>query len=202
MSAKLTQTITIWGAIGVAAVLTLTPALASAATTTGNTTVTATLDPVISLTTSTTVALAITPTGAGAASSASDTVTVATNNATGYNLSLANTDTNTNLVNGANTIAAHSGTFGTPSTLGNNSWGYRVDGAGTFGAGPTAAQTNQANLSGTWAGVPSSASPQQLKTTGTNTAGDVTTVWYGVKVDTSKVSGAYSDQVTYTAVTN
>lgn len=202
MSRKLTQTISIWSSVGAAVVVVLAPVIASAATDTGTTTINATLNSVISLTTSTNVNLSITPTGAGAASSASDTVTVSTNNATGYNLSLANTDTNTNLVNGANTIAAHTGTFAAPSTLANNSWGYRVDGAGTFGAGPTAAQTSQANLSGTWAGVPSSASPQQLKSTGSNSTSDVTTVWYGVKVDTSKPSGAYSDQVTYTAVTN
>lgn len=202
MSRKLTQTISIWSSVGAAAVVVLAPVIASAATDTGTTTINATLNSVISLTTSTNVNLSITPTGAGAASSASDTVTVSTNNATGYNLSLANTDANTNLVNGANTIAAHTGTFAAPSTLANNSWGYRVDGAGTFGAGPTAAETSQANLSGTWAGVPSSASPQQLKSTGSNSTSDVTTVWYGVKVDTSKPSGAYSDQVTYTAVTN
>lgn len=202
MSRKLTQTISIWSGVGAVAVVVLAPVIASAATDTGTTTINATLNSVISLTTSTNVNLSITPTGAGAASSASDTVTVSTNNATGYNLSLANTDTNTNLVNGANTIAAHTGTFAAPSTLANNSWGYRVDGAGTFGAGPTAAETSQANLSGTWAGVPSSAAPQQLKSTGSNSTSDATTVWYGVKVDTSKPSGAYSDQVTYTAVTN
>ncbi|OGL22604.1 hypothetical protein A2707_04805 [Candidatus Saccharibacteria bacterium RIFCSPHIGHO2_01_FULL_45_15] len=178
------------------------PVIVSAATTSGNTTINATLASVISLTTSTTVALAVTPTSSGSATSASDTVTVATNNASGYSLTLADTDTNTALVNGGNNIAGHAGTFASPTTLANNSWGYRVDGAGTFGAGPTTAQTNQANLSGIWAGLPSSAAPQQLKTTATNTAGDATSVWYGVKVDTSKPTGTYTDSVTYTAVTN
>lgn len=180
----------------------VSPVLASAATDTDNTTINATIAPVISMTTSGTVAIGVTPTSSGAASSASDTVTVSTNNTAGYNLTLANSDINTNLVNGANNIAAHSGTFASPSTLANNSWGYRVDSAGTFGAGPTSAQTNQANLAETWAGVPASSSPQQLKTTSATATNDVTTVWYGVKVDTSKPNGIYTDQVTYTATTN
>lgn len=187
--------------VAVSAVL-LSPVIASAATDTKSTTVNVTIGSTISMTTSGTVALGVTPTGVGAASSASDTVTVATNNSTGYNLSLADSDATTTLVDGANTIAAHAGTFGTPTTLANNSWGYRVDGAGTFGAGPTSAQTNQANLSGTWSGVPATGSPQVLKTTAVTTAGDVTTVWYGTKVDTSKANGVYSDAVTYTATTN
>jgi hypothetical protein len=189
------------GLASVALVIT-TPAFAAAVTTSANTTINATISPTISIASGTTVAIAITPTGAGAASSASDTVTVSTNNTLGYNLSLADSDTNTNLVNGANNIGAHAGTFGAPSTLANNSWGYRVDGAGTFGAGPSGAQTNATNLTGTWAGVPSSAAPQQLKTTATTATNDTTTVWYGVKSDTTKPSGVYSDQVTYTAVTN
>ncbi len=179
-----------------------TPAFAAAVSSSTNTTINATIASTISVSSGATVAVAITPTGSGAASSASDTVTVSTNNALGYNLSLADSDTNTNLVNGATNIASHAGTFGSPSTLANNSWGYRVDSAGTFGAGPTSAQTNVASLSNTWAGVPSSASPQQLKTTAVTATNDTTTVWYGVKSDTTKPSGVYSDQVTYTAVTN
>lgn len=178
------------------------PVIVSAAVDTDNTTINATIAPVISMTTSGTVAIGITPTPSGAATSASDTVSVSTNNTAGYNLTLSDSDTNTNLVNGGNNIAAHAGTFASPSTLANNSWGYRVDSAGTFGAGPTSAQTNQANLAETWAGVPSSAAPQQLKSTGATATNDQTIVWYGVKVDTSKPNGVYTDQVTYTATTN
>ena len=185
-----------------AVALITSPAIVSAASSPASTTINATLDSVISITTSTTVALAVTPTSGGSATSAADTVTVNTNNAAGYRLTLADTDTNTSLVNGGNSITAHAGTFASPSTLANNSWGYRVDGSGTFGAGPTSAQSNQANLSGTWAGVPSSGSPQQLKSTSTNATGDVTSVFYGVKADTSKPTGVYTDSVTYTAVTN
>lgn len=178
------------------------PIVASAATTSQNTTINATIGAAISMTTSNTVALAITPTASGAASSNSDTVTVSTSNSSGYTLTMSNTDTTLTLANGGNTIAAHSGTFGSPSTLANNAWGYRVDGVGSFGAGPTSAQTNQANLSQNWAGVPANGSAHTLKTTGGVASADVTTVWYGVKTDTTKPSGLYTDSVTYTATTN
>jgi hypothetical protein len=187
----------------VAAAVATAPISVSAANDTESSTVTANIAPVISMTTSGTVTIGITPTGVGSASSSSDTVTVNSNNSTGYNLTLSNNDTTLTLAGpNSNTIAAHGGTFASPSTLGNNSWGYRVDGVGTFGAGPTSGETNQANLSGTWAGVPSSASAQQLKNTSSTAANDVTTVWYGVKADTTKPSGAYTDSVTYTATTN
>jgi hypothetical protein len=190
------------GSILAVAAIVLSPVAAGAVADTKSTTINATIGSTISMTTSATVAIGITPTSGGSASSASDTVTVATNNSTGYNLTLANADATSSLTNGANTITAHAGTFASPTTLANNSWGYRVDGAGTFGAGPTTAQTNQANLSSTWSGVPVTGSAQQLKTTATTATADVTTVWYGVKADTSKPSGVYSDSVTYTATTN
>lgn len=167
-----------------------------------STTISATLSSTISLSTSGSVNLSVTPTSSGAASSASDTVSVSTNNSGGYNLSLSNGDTTTDLVNGADTIAAHAGTFAAPTTLVVNSWGYRSDGVGSFGAGPSSAETNQTTLSGSWAGVPSSASPQQLKSTSSVASDDETTVWYGVGVDMTNPNGTYTDTVTYTAVTN
>lgn len=179
------------------------PYVSYAATDTNNTTITATIASVISVSSSGAVAIGITPTGSGAASSASDTVTVSTNNSAGYNLVLKDSDTTLTLTNGSNTIANHAGTFASPSTLANNSWGYRVDGAGTFGAGPTSAQTNQANLSGTWAGIKSSSvAGDTIKTTATTASGDTTTVWYGVKADTTKPNGSYTNTVVYTATTN
>ncbi|MES2876130.1 MAG: hypothetical protein V4678_01540 [Patescibacteria group bacterium] len=201
LSVKQKAKIAAWAVVSTAVIT--SPITVSAVADTKSTTINATVAPVISMTTNATVAIAILPTGVGAASSASDTVTVDSNNSTGYNLTLSNNDTTLDLDGpGSAIIAAHAGTFGTPSTLGNNSWGYRVDNSGTFGAGPSAAQTNQANLTGTWAGVPSSAAAQQIKSTGTTAVADVTTFWYGVKSDTSKASGAYTDSVTYTATTN
>ncbi|RWZ78127.1 MAG: hypothetical protein EOT04_02775 [Candidatus Chaera renei] len=188
--------------IAIVALLLAAPVAVSAVTTTQNTTVNAQVAAVISMTTSTTVNLAITPTSAGAMTSASDTVSVTTNNSTGYALSLADADATTSLVNGANTIAAHTGTQATPTALATNSWGYRVDGVGGFGAGPTSAESNVANTAFTWAGVPASGSPNTLKTTSTTASSDPTTVWYGAKVSTAKPAGTYTDVVTYTAVTN
>lgn len=180
----------------------LIPAAAFAAVDTKSTTINAVVAAVISMTTSGTVTINITPTGVGSASSSSDTVSVSTNRSAGYNLKIADTDTTLTLQNGANTLAAASGSFASPAALGNNTWGWRVDNAGTFGAGPTSAQTNQASLSGTWAAIPSSASAVTVKTTATTAANDTTTVWYGAMADTTKTDGTYTDSVTYTATTN
>lgn len=177
--------------------LVLAPAVASAIT--GTTTVNANVGSAISITTSGTVNLAITPTGVGSATSASDTVTVTTNHTAGYLLQL-NAGAAT-LTNGANTLAATGGTIASPAALSSNSWGFRIDGQAGFGAGPTTAQTNQASLTGNYAPVPTTATT--VKTTGAPaTSGDVTSVWYAAKVDTTKPSGAYTGTITYTATTN
>lgn len=168
-------------ALAVAAIV-LSPVVASAATT--NSTVTATVASVISVTSSGTVAIAVTPTAGGAeGTAANDTVSVTSNDPDGYNLTLSSSDTVTTMA-GPNsaTLAATSGTYGTPAALANNSWGYSVG----FAAN-------------TYAGIPSSASPQNIKSTTATASSDVTTVAYNVKVDTSKPAGAYSDTVTYTA---
>lgn len=187
--------------VGVVAVGLVAAPLASAANQSATTTINATVNPVISISTSTTVAFAVTPTLAGSASSASDTVTVSTNRSSGYNLKLEDNDA-ANTLSGPGTIAATSGTFASPAAMSANSWGYRVDGAGTFGAGPTSAQTDAASLSGTWAAVPALGSPNTIKTTASTASGDVTTVWYGAFVTTAKTDGLYSDVVKYTATTN
>jgi hypothetical protein len=128
---------------------------------------------------------------------------VTTNHAAGYSLTLSNGDTNTNLVNGSDNIAAHtSGTQASPSSLAANTWGYRVDGVGGFGAGATLSESNVSSSSFTWAGVPSSASPVNLKSTANEAVDDETTVWYGVKVDQTLPTGTYTDTVVYTATTN
>lgn len=201
--ATIKQSLYRFGALAAVVGVALSPVVASAAVDTKNTTINAVVGSSISMTTSGTVNLNVTPTATGSMTSASDTVTVATNNATGYNLQLSTADGTNTLVNGGNTIVADAGTQASPtSTLTNNSWGYRVDGLGGFGAGPTTAENNVASSSRSWAGVPTSSAPNTLKTTATTTASDVTTVWYGVKVDTSKPNGTYSDIVTYTATTN
>lgn len=183
-----------------AVVLITSPAIVSAASTTANTTITATLASTISMTTSTNVAIGLTPTSGGVVSSASDTVSVSTNNTTGYALTMSDADATTTLTSGANTIAAHNGTYGTPTVLAGNSWGYAVAG-GNFSVSYSA-ETNNASSTTKWAGVPASGSPQQLKTTASTATNDQTTVWYGVRATSAQAAGAYVDTVTYTATTN
>lgn len=179
----------------------ISPVVAGAVTDTKTSTITATIGSSISLTTSGAVPISLTPTAGGVVSSASDAVSVSTNNSAGYALTLSNADAATNLVSGANTIAAHAGTFAVPTTLASNTWGYRVVGAGGFTSTAYVAESNAVSSTSTWAGVPALASPQELKSTSAPASNDITTVWYGVKATTGLASGAYADTVTYTATT-
>lgn len=175
----------------------------SASAVTANTTINATVNPTITVASTGTVTLTLTPGVAAVESRASDTVTVNTNDTAGYTLTLADADAVTNLVSGANTIGAHAGTFAVPTALANNKWGYALAG-GNFTASYTPI-SNETGSTDKWAGMPATGSPQTLKTTATTATNDTTTVWYGVKVDSTQPSGVatpYSDSVTYTATAN
>lgn len=187
--------------LAIAAVL-VSPIVASAATQSGTTTVNAVVSSTITLTTNPTVTINLTPTASAVLTSVSDTVQVSTNSANGYYLTLADGDTTTSLANGGNTLAAHAGTFGTPTAMATNTWGYRIVGQGGFTATAYSAETNSTSSSSTWAGIASSASPQTVKTTATTASNDPTVVWYAVKIDSTKPNGTYTDTVTYTATTN
>lgn len=184
------------------------PLAAGAASSTATTTVNATINSTITVTSSGTVNLPITPTTTGSQTTASDTVSVSTNNTTGYQLRISDSDTTTTLANGGNTITAHTGTYAAPTALAANTWGYRVDVTGNigassgFGAGPTSASTDQAANTSLFAGVPSSATPQTIRTTSSTAASEVTTVWYSAEATTARPNGTYTGQVTYTAITN
>ena len=182
-------------AVGLAAV----PFIAQAATTT----VSSTLGSVISVASGVNVSINATPTAGGVQTIGSDTVTVSTNDAAGYTLKLAETTASSTLTNGSNTIPASSGTLASPVAESVNTWGYRVDGIGGFGSGPTTSASSAA-ISGSikFAEVPATASPDTIKTTSTTATNDTTTVWYGVAVNTSIPSGSYTNSVTYTAVAN
>lgn len=178
------------------------PTIAGAATT--STTVSSAISSVISVFTSNgTVTANVVPTGAGAQTIASDTLTVSTNDSLGYTLQIADTGATTTMTSGGNSIAASTGTQTTPVVQAVNTWGYRVDGVGGFGAGPTSGQSSTA-ISGTikFAGMPATGSPNTIKTTATTASNDTTTVWYGVAANTTQPSGTYSGSVTYTAVAN
>ncbi|HSW91389.1 MAG TPA: hypothetical protein VLG09_01950, partial [Candidatus Saccharimonadales bacterium] len=138
------------------------PAVAGAATT--STTINSAISSVISVFTSNgTVTVNVTPTGAGAQTIASDTLTVSTNDTLGYTLQIADTDATTTLVSGANTIAASAGTQASPVAQATNTWGYRVDGLGGFGAGPTSGQSSAAIGAIKFAGIPATGSPNTIK---------------------------------------
>jgi hypothetical protein len=169
-----------------------------------STTISSDISPVISLLTSSgTVNVDVVPSASGAQTIASDTVTVSTNDASGYTLQLAETGATSTLTSGSNTIPHSSGSLASPVAMAVNTWGYRVDGIGGFGAGPTSGQSSQA-ISGTikFAAVPATASPDTLKTTSGVATNDTTSVWYGVAANTSQASGTYTNSVTYTATTN
>lgn len=158
----------------------------------------------ITLTSNGTVTLNITPTASGSCTVQSGIATVFTDDANGYTLMLADSSNNTGLVNGAKTISAINGTFANPSTLAGNGWGYRVDGLGGFGAGPTGARTNAVRDSTLFAGIAAAS-------LGGDTIAQIavaanpaitTTVWFGVCANTSVPNGTYTTQVVYTAVAN
>lgn len=179
----------------------LAPVAAGAAT--SNTTISSQINAVIGVfTTSGTVNVDVTPSGAGAQTIASDTVTISTNDPNGYTLKLALAGAPTALTSGSDTIPAISGSQASPSVASANTWGYRVDGVGGFGAGPTSSASSQAIGSKTFAAVPATASPNTIKTTSSTATNDTTTVWYQVSADTSTVPGTYTNTVVYTAVTN
>ena len=148
---------------------------------TASTTINSVISPVISLlTTSGTVNINALPTSGGVQTISSDTVTVNTNDSSGYTLQLAETGANSNLTSGANTIPTSSGTQTTPVVMAVNTWGYRADSVGGFGAGPTTGQSISA-VSGTikFAGMPATASPNTLADNSGTASNATTTVWYG-----------------------
>ncbi len=158
----------------------------------------------ISLTTSGSLSADVTPAaGSTKCTVNNDIVTVTTDSSTGYTVTLTDTDTTNTLV-GPTTIAASSATPASPAVLTANTWGYRVDSIAGFGAGPTSSASSGAIPSETYAGVPiSSGTPGTIRTTSVADTGTVnTSVWYGVCASSSLASGSYTDNVTYTAVTN
>lgn len=175
----------------------------AAGASTANTTISSVISPVIGVfTTSGTVNVDVAPSGAGAQTIASDTVSVSTNDSAGYTLKLAEATIQTALVSGSDTIPASSGSQASPVAASANTWGYRVDGIGGFGAGPTSSASNQPIGSVKFAAVPATASPNTIKTTSSPGANDTTTVWYQVSADTNTPSGTYTNTVVYTAVAN
>lgn len=153
-------------------------------------------------TTSGTVTLgALTPNATGTQSINNDVVTVGTNDTDGFTLTLNDADTTYTLASGGNSFANSSATPASPAALSNNTWGWRVDSLGGFGAGPTGAASNAAPSSLTFAGIPANASPYTLRTTSA-TGSQATNVWYSARANDSQPTGTYTNTVTYTATVN
>lgn len=157
----------------------------------------------IGITTSASVSLSITPSPSGVCRLNNDAVNIQTANSNGYTLTVLSGSGSNSLTNGISNITATAGTVASPTTLSNNTWGFRVDGQGGFGAGPTTGASDASAI--TFAGVPTNVgTPAAIATTSVPSAvgGDNIPVWYGACVDTSITNGTYSLTVTYTVVTN
>lgn len=196
------QKITRLSAVGLAALATLIlPSIGVfAAVQTVNTTINGSIESVITITSGNTTAFSVTPAASAKMSTGSDLLTVNTNNVAGYNLTLSMTGAGNTLIKGVDSIAPATGTFASPAALGVNQWGYRADGAGTFGAGPTSV-LNSVDATLTWAKVQPLATPDTIKSTTTTATNDTMTVWYAMNVDSSKPTGLYTNTVVYTAST-
>lgn len=158
----------------------------------------------ITITSSGTVAIGLQPTASGVVTIAGETITVTTGASTGYTLSLESDAALTTLAGTPDSIPASSGTIAVPIVLATNTWGYRVDTVGGFGAGPTSAVSNASSSPLTFAGITANGSPGIIKSTSVAapSPGATTDFWYGVKADTSIASGTYTRTVVYTATTN
>ena len=165
---------------------------ATALTDTSSKTTVIDVNPMIAISVPSSLDLTINPTPTGSdLQVATGTVSVATNNLTGYNLSfsLANTATTTALTNTndtTQTIPSLTSTT-TSSNFPVNQWGYSTDytsGTGNFDV------------------LPSLGSTIQLKQTQSPSAADNTAFSIGTRIDTTKVSGTYSNTLTFTAITN
>jgi hypothetical protein len=159
----------------------------------------------ITLTSSGTVALDVIPTAGTKCTVASDSASVLTDSSTGYTLYLNDFDTSNGMSGSSGgSINAVSGSASSPVTLSADTWGYRVDSALGFGAGPTSSQSSSSIPSQAFAFVPLSSSTGDSIATSASAADPAvaTTVWYGLCADASVPNGSYTDSVVYTAVVN
>lgn len=159
----------------------------------------------ITISSSTTVTLNVTPqTGSTVCTIDKDAVSVTTGASVGYTMTLSSTAAGVTMpgnVNGG-TINAVSATYGSPAVLTANTWGYRIDSTGSFGAGPTSVVNSGSIPALTFAPLAPLASAQTIRTTSVAAAPSDTDIWYGVCADMSLPADTYSRQVVYTAMTN
>ena len=122
----------------------------------------------------------ITPVSSGTLGTGTSIVTVTSTDVKGFKLYVRSL-TSTDMDNQGTPIPASANTYGSPTTLVSNTWGYNINGSANF-AGMTTLD-------------------QQVKSLTTPaSSGDVTTFTYGMKVDLAKPAGNYTTSVIYTAV--
>jgi hypothetical protein len=141
--------------------------------------------------------VSVMPGSSASFSSVSYAPSVATN--TGFQMTLSTSSAATNLVKGSDTIAASTGTVMSPVTLLADSWGFRVDGLGGFGTGPTSGSSNVNTLPNSWAGVPPLTSAATIAT-GSATSGQAVSIWFALGASSAKPSGTYTQTLVITAV--
>lgn len=132
------------------------------------------------------VDLPITPTASGAFMKRDMQVTVSTNNSTGFSLTLADSDEDVNMKHLNPSIPALISPVAgnvTEAGFAVNTWGYSLD------------ETN-------FKAVPAQSASETIKNTLNPSAGEVTRVSFGAKVDNSLPAGAYQDRVVFSAVAN
>jgi len=133
----------------------------------------------LSISTASAVNFTINPASNGAFSSASGAVTVYSTDVSGYKLYIRAIGTSAMTMPGS-TIPASANA--TPAALGLNTWGYNTTGSTTLFTGVTTTDSLLKNASGPYS------------------AGDATTVTYGLNLDLSKPAGSYAANLVYTAV--
>ena len=154
-----------------------------------DTTVTATIEPVLSMSLNTnTIDLNIIPSSTGTEEYGSVTLTVDTNNSTGYQLTMSSASPNL-IGSSAKSIPTISGaTSSSPLALNVNTWGWYADSFGSF---------NQTYIS-----LPDTGNELLVRQTNTNGLADRTIAYFGAKLNLSTPADTYSNTITFTAITN
>ena len=132
----------------------------------------------LSIATNGNISIPITPTTSGTLATGNSIVTVTSTDVMGYKLYI-RALSNTNMNNLGSLLPASSNV--TPASLAVNTWGYNTDASNNF-VGITLSDILIRSIS-----TPVS-------------AGDITTVTYGMKIDLAKPAGNYVAGVVYTAV--
>lgn len=123
----------------------------------------------------------ITPTDSGTLGTGTSTVTVTSTDVVGYKLYIQALNGITYMNNLGTHLDASANAYPSSTNLSTNTWGFNTDSSSNF------------------AGITNS-DVQIDSVTGPITSGHITSIKYGVNINTSKPAGNYSAQVVYTAV--